>query len=569
MASQTRPWNVKKANWDTERRQLNAILREIYFETTYLADGDGAVLRTLRDRAADTINVKDFGANEDNTAAENDVAFQSAFTAAIGRNLLVPAGTYLLSAAIVLTGSPIQILGDGIGVTTLRWISTSATSGIQLTLSSSGGLTGTLEFSHLTLATERAGVGTALKITSPASTSGDRIMPRAMVHHLMMQGVVNPTVDGWLNGLHLSNCTNSTVDSCLFWGKVNGTEPNYTSVSGFIYDNDVSASPHQSAFTFTNCIAHYSQNMLVVGDCEGIIIDKFQFVGVNNGVVVTGPLAYPHISITNGHINASNVGIQISDVQEVFIDKMLMFKELGNFAAYGISLIGAKKGRITDCTFDNLNTNAAGVMSGVVLSATDEFWIHGNTFRKEVASPAGFGVVVTNSTCEDNEIGKNKYETGITPITDSGTRTIQPNMRVLVSRSTIQNFVAATAADVSWDTAQVEVGEFWNIGSPTRLTAPVSGLYRISGNVAWGAGAGGNREILVRKNATAPAPFGVGRSKMDQPAAGGLKHGLTSTLIPLAVNDYVELRCIASVNDDIAAVGTTDTWFAMERVDSV
>lgn len=540
---------------------------------SFIQSGTGAVIRTMQDKNRDIISALDYMtvaqiADVRTRAGLVDVtaAFQAAVTAAAGKRLYVPGGLYILSAAITAAASPVVIQGDGIGATDLRWTLAAASTGIALTLSASGGLTGTCSVSDLSLVTEKAGLGTPLKITSPASTSADRIQPRAIVQNVMMQGATNPLVDGWLNGIHLSNCSNSTIDSCYFWGKVNGTEPNYTSVSGFIYNNDVSASPHQSALTLVNCIGHYATSMVSVGDCEGVLIDKCQFVGVNKGIVAVGPLAYPHISIGNGHVNASDTCIEISNMQEVFIDRMLLFKELGGSAARGIALLGAcKKGRITNNTFDNLSLTAA--QTGIFMDDADDFWIEGNSFRKEAGSPAGTGINVSNAACTDNVIGVNRYESGITGISDTGTRTIQPNMRVLLSRSTTKTIVAATPTDVDWTTVDsTSIGVFWAGGNPTRITFPVAGWYIISANIAWGAGAGGNREVFVRKNAGTPAPLGIGRVKNDQLAAGGLKHGFTSTPILFAVGDYVELRVTPSVGDDITATGTTDSWFAAQRV---
>jgi hypothetical protein len=534
----------------------------------FLQEGVGAVIRTYQDRDRDVLHSTDFMSAAQisdvrgrTAAIDVTASVQAALNTGI-RDIHFPAGIYRLSAKLNVVGSPIHITGDGPGVTELRWTAAAATEGLDVTLSAPAGLTGVAIVENLSLTTAKAlAPGTALKITSPAGTAADRIMPRAIVRDVIAQGATSPLNDGWSYGIHLNNCSNSTIDTCYFIGKVNGSEPNYSSIAGFIYDNAVAASPHQSALTFVNVVAHYAQDMLRVSDFEGVLIDKIQFVGANNGVVVTGPLAFPHLSLTNSHINVSTTCVSIANVQEIYISDNLFFKQLGNFGGTGISLSGgAKKGRIIDNTFNNLNTDPAAVMNGIILDDSDDFYIEGNTFRKEPASPAGIGIWVSTSTSTDNYIGRNFYESGITPILDSGARTIRPNMGALVNRTAAQSFTAATPALITWQAAARETGEFWDVGQPTRLTCPVAGYYVVTASIQWDpAVTAGIRDAEVWKNG---APF-LG-SPYTRVVNFMQRHNLVTAPVLCAAGDYFTVSALSDTTQNM--VNGNNTWFGIERV---
>jgi hypothetical protein len=82
--------------------------------TTGASSGNGAaaVARTLANRFADVINVKDFGAVGDGVA-DDTAAIQAAINAGYGKAVYIPAGTYFVTSTINISGSNITIYGDG------------------------------------------------------------------------------------------------------------------------------------------------------------------------------------------------------------------------------------------------------------------------------------------------------------------------------------------------------------------------------------------------------------------------------------------------------------------------
>lgn len=76
-----------------------------------IADGTD-VPRMLKDRFADVVNVRDYGAVGDGVT-DDTAAIQAAATKAEGKSLYIPSGRYLLSSASVLLPSNVHVFGDG------------------------------------------------------------------------------------------------------------------------------------------------------------------------------------------------------------------------------------------------------------------------------------------------------------------------------------------------------------------------------------------------------------------------------------------------------------------------
>lgn len=75
----------------------------------YTPSGTGAVTTTVQAKLRQTFSVKDFGATGDGTT-DDTTAFQNALTAAAGKSLYVPAGTYLCTGLTIYSGT--NMYGD-------------------------------------------------------------------------------------------------------------------------------------------------------------------------------------------------------------------------------------------------------------------------------------------------------------------------------------------------------------------------------------------------------------------------------------------------------------------------
>jgi len=107
-------------------------------QVTFLAAGSGATQRTALDKLRDVVSVKDFGAAGDGTA-DDTAEIQAALDAvpAIGGCVYFPAGTYVVSAPLVVDSNTV-LVGDGMYVSKL-----SATT--AFTSSQASGMAGNLE----------------------------------------------------------------------------------------------------------------------------------------------------------------------------------------------------------------------------------------------------------------------------------------------------------------------------------------------------------------------------------------------------------------------------------------
>jgi len=85
----------------------------------YKEGATSSVLRTVQSKLQETVSVKDFGAVGNGTT-DDTAAIQAAITAAInagGGKVYLPAGNYLISSTLNITGNDITIVGDGMNTT--------------------------------------------------------------------------------------------------------------------------------------------------------------------------------------------------------------------------------------------------------------------------------------------------------------------------------------------------------------------------------------------------------------------------------------------------------------------
>ena len=94
-------------------------------QSKYVAPGTGAVARSGQAKLAELVSVKDYGAVGDG-ATDDLPAINRAFTAVsgLGRRLLFPAGTYMVSGPVVIPDRT-QVIGVGRGDP--NWVSLNTT----------------------------------------------------------------------------------------------------------------------------------------------------------------------------------------------------------------------------------------------------------------------------------------------------------------------------------------------------------------------------------------------------------------------------------------------------------
>jgi len=113
-----------------------------------------------------------------------------------------------------------------------------------------------------------------------------------------------------------------------------------------------------------------------------------------------------------------------------------------------------------------------------------------------------------------------------------------------------------------YDTASMHSNPI--LGSPSRLTASVTGIYDVTAGIAWEGDADGTRGITLRRNGATPLageaiPAG-GTAPVEQ---------MLSTVVRLQSGDYVEVVVIHNAGGDLAVDKAADssaefsmTWLA-------
>lgn len=201
----------------------------------FLQAGTGAVTRTAQSKMRDTISVFDFmtaaqiSAVQTNnysvvTGAEITAACQAALTAAVGRTLLFPAGTYVITSTLTYQpaayvsafGPGVRVIGDGVGSTIfdnrvngpMISMITGSTSG-----SFQGALGAVLEGFKITRTTSTSsGVGIYMTAAYNATVRNVHII--GMSSH----GIQIPCVLGDNDGSNMVRLDHVRIENCAGWG---------------------------------------------------------------------------------------------------------------------------------------------------------------------------------------------------------------------------------------------------------------------------------------------------------------------------------------------------------------
>lgn len=131
-------------------------------------------------------------------------------------------------------------------------------------------------------------------------------------------------------------------------------------------------------------------------------------------------------------------------------------------------------------------------------------------------------------------------------------RTLAPT----ASRSTNQTITTSTQTAIVFDAVDSDGWNCWDVSpNPTRLTAPLTGRYIVTGNVAFEAASSGHRAINILKNATVE----LARSDFN-PVSNSIDTHSTVTChaVSLTKGDYVELRVWQNSGSDLDILDTGD-----------
>ncbi|MDH4319958.1 MAG: DUF1349 domain-containing protein [Desulfobulbaceae bacterium] len=194
--------------------------------------------------------------------------------------------------------------------------------------------------------------------------------------------------------------------------------------------------------------------------------------------------------------------------------------------------------------------NTTGMANGQPAQVRDSLGVHDYRF---------------NSTSTDTEDGLLR----VAPDTGSGRWHLvgtTTHIGALVSKvSANQSITIGTFTPVTFNTENEDVGGFWVVGSPSRLTIP-KGVTRVKmeANVAWATGGTAYVIMTIYKNGTALSPTPWQRDY----AVGEDEHNISTYEIPVVAGDYLELVVYVTVTKNVVgSAAPTRTWMSINAIE--
>lgn len=324
----------------------------------YQFQGLAAVKRTLGDKLAERISLKDFGAVGDGSA-DDTAAIKAAFAYAASQPMgctIDIDGRYVLSEEIVVDGNNVQIFLNcaNSGGSLFAWTAASTSQGLRL-----GTVTPISRFSvyGLTLITNAVTTSPAIKAYFNKGSPKSLLLQDVSAYG----GAVGGTAANgyWKDGLIVARDPVYPVfEHCYFFG-IGGTE---TVAKSNLINSAYRIECTGGVFfnNFRNCFANNVNNAVwflttSTPGIEGSFVESCNFNGVNVGVLYegqnSGNSAYfaPQLFINNSQIEYLQRAISVNHAGKVSIRGNLLYADPGNDVALThILLTDVESAIITD-----------------------------------------------------------------------------------------------------------------------------------------------------------------------------------------------------------------------------
>ncbi|MGE0512883.1 MAG: tail fiber domain-containing protein [Hyphomicrobiaceae bacterium] len=123
-----------------------------------------------------------------------------------------------------------------------------------------------------------------------------------------------------------------------------------------------------------------------------------------------------------------------------------------------------------------------------------------------------------------------------------------------VRRSSSLSLTSGSWTTVSWNTTDWDNGGMWSAGSPTRLTAPVSGIYLIDGTAAFDSLTSNSRWVRFSVNGNPTAEY---CNRTVDAVQGGYHFVNCDVVVKLDANDYVEMLVLQTQGSALNMLSNT------------
>jgi hypothetical protein len=448
-----------------------ATASELFNSSTIVTATGSSVARSLPDRFADALNVKDFGA-VGNGVTDDAAAINASIAAAGARaSIYFPAGTYFIKSPIVVHRSNIALFGDGIGVSAILM----------------GQQAGGASYAAIDIRTDALGAGIENVTVSSLTIDGNKTVATSPENSGMVILVTSPHIiaDVKLLSIRITNCQHNGV---LMSGFQNGQNDQYrverTLIQGSTFDNNGGVGIGQwkaSNSTISGCTLFNN------GD-ENLTIDVY-----SQACVVDGNRFFRHFSGTG------NIGIDTGDgciISNNFIDNQSDTTAVSGFRN-GISLNSQLTG--------GGGNNEVVISGNVIRNCIDSGVIAHDDTGGNFGSGGGFifgGDYSGDAVIVGNVFHNNGTDVRIEP--GAGPTSIKANKIQTISITETQgNDVRFGAGEIAWratrtadETIALTSGDTgWKKVSLTSLDArlttlssgeiilPTGGLYQLNGRI--------------------------------------------------------------------------------------
>ena len=331
----------------------SAVAGDVSLGTVVTAAGGSA--RSLAQRATDSINVLDFGAQRggaDCTAAFNTAI---ALLPVSGGELYLPPGDYWLQSSIVISGKVVSIQGDGRGVTRVHLAHT----GVGFDIAPGNVLSKVLLGGFSLYAESQTGQTAAgIRITYPTTSSFGYVS--ASIHEIEFFSYPNgangtaPFPQTFLRGMVLNGCWSTQVANVSWFGPP--AAPGSTSSAMVEVNGSVDTRLHGLQAYYGHAV------VLQTGYCEGIYLSSPLVVGTDYLMLQTdetnwsgyavGKAMLLGVWVAQGEVNTSLGMVQLANVTDGFFAGIDITRDTGpNTSQTFFSLTNVSNFHVSGCNF--------------------------------------------------------------------------------------------------------------------------------------------------------------------------------------------------------------------------
>lgn len=500
------------------------------------AVGAGAYLRPY----TTTMNVRQFGALGDGVTDDLD-PIQRAVTAVRDAGIgavYFPAGTYLISAQVVLANTPpcnISLLGDGPNVSVIQQ-TTAGANGFNFLFDNDGAQQPyrvTIENIGMTCS---ANAGTAIIVSygNPAVTS-NHLNQSVLINNISIRS--DNLAGNWTNGIDITSAWNTQISNVFISGDSHGAI--YTNLAG----DGIRMRRYCTNTHITNCQVawflnafHWTAEGVGVndGNTEGLHFANCNFTGCRRGVQIEGnPNATtPRVSgvtWTGGlmDLRACVSAFEFYHVEDFLITNTFLVQANASGVNYGCYLSDCGQGSISNVDFFAMTTGVftTGICFAIV--------IHGCVFRS-TPTQVNFTLGTTDCTSFGHVLS----------LCTAAELTASPLNRIyaLAANSTMVHKTAdqlipeGAETPLTWAAAYFDDLTLFNIGTPTLIAVPANAKrVRVTANINFAADATGYRKVRIKSsNAAGVYPLNATWARLEHvPGAAAISSGDISMITPV------------------------------------